>query len=137
MTQRWSGAAHTECNMFNHRYKSQEHRSRSIRPWTSLFFITRGRCTIVLKKNALPTNYKLQKHNSARVRLLEAPVYKMTQWNHINVLYFVIKYIIEWNEGFILPASMPVKIEITMILIYIYIYTLNLLNWGTKFIEER
>ena len=89
-------------------------------------------CTIVFKKNGPPTNYKFQIHNNAHARLLEAPVHKMTQWNHINMLYFEIKYGIEWNEGFIIVASMPLKIEITIKMIYT-----NLLKRGTKFIETR
>ena len=44
--------------------------------------------TIVFKKNGPPTNYKFQIHNIAHASLLEAPVHKMTQWNHINMLYF-------------------------------------------------
>ena len=81
------------------------------------------KCTIVLKKNGPPTNYKYQTHNIAHARLPEAPVHKMTQCNHINMLYFEINYAIEWNEGFIIAASMPLKIEITIKVIY------------TKFIE--
>ena len=80
-------------------------------------------CTIVFKKNGPATNCKFQIHNTAHARLLEAPVHKMIQWNHINMLYFEIKYVIEWNEGFIIVASMPLKIEITIKVIY------------TKFIE--
>ena len=79
--------------------------------------------TIVFKKNGPSTNCKFQKHNSAHARLLEAPVHKMTQFNHINMLYFVIKYVTERNKGFILAASMSLIFEITIKLIY------------TKFIE--
>ena len=50
-------------------------------------------CTIVFKKNGPPSNYKFQIHNIGHARLLEAPVHKMTQWNHINMLYFEIKYV--------------------------------------------
>ena len=80
-------------------------------------------CTIVFKKNGPPTNYKFQIHNIAHARLLEAPVHKMTQWNYTNMLYFKIKYVIEWNEGFIIAALMPLNIEITIKVMY------------TKFIE--
>ena len=34
------------------------------------------------------------------------------------MLYFVIKYVIESNEGFILAASIPLKIEISIKVIY-------------------
>ena len=77
-------------------------------------------CKIVFKKNGPPTNSKFQIHNIAHARLL---VHKMIQWNHINMLYFEIKYVIEWNEGFIIVASMSLKIEITIKVMY------------TKFIE--
>ena len=46
--------------------------------------------TIVFKKNGPPTTYKFQVHNIAHAPLLEAPVYKMTQWNNRNMLYFEI-----------------------------------------------
>ena len=39
------------------------------------------------------------------------------------MLYFEIKYVLVWNEGFIIAASMPLKIEITIKMI------------DTKFIE--
>ena len=68
---------------------------------------------------------KFQIHNIAHARLLEAQVHKITQWNHRNILYFEVKYIIEWNEGFIIAASMPLKIEITIKVTY------------TKFIETK
>ena len=76
------------------------------------------KCTIVFKKNGPPTNYNFQIHNTTHARLLEAPVHKMTQWNHINMLYFEIKYVIEWSEEFIIAASMLLKIEITIKVIY-------------------
>ena len=82
-------------------------------------------CTIVFKENGPPINYKFQVHNIAHARLLEAPVHKVTQWNHVNMLYFEIKYVIEWDEGFIIAASMPLKIEITIKVMY------------TKFIEKE
>ena len=75
-------------------------------------------CTIAFKKNGPPTNYKVQIHNIAHARLLEALVHKITQRNHTNMLYFEIKYVIEWNEWFVLAASMPLKIEITIKVIY-------------------
>ena len=87
--------------------------------WKWTIFI----CTIVFKKNGPLTNYKFQINNIAHARLLEAPVHKMTQWNHINMLYFEIKYVIEWNAGFTIAASMPLEIEITIKVIH------------TKFIE--
>ena len=84
---------------------------------------SRNVCTIVFKKNGPPTNCKFQKDNSVHARLLKALVHRMTQLNPINMLYFVIKYVIELNEGFIIAASMPLEIEITIKVIY------------TKFIE--
>ena len=63
-----------------------------------MFNLAIRKCTIVFKKNGPPTNYKFQIHKIAHARLLETPVHKMAQWNHINMLYFEIKYAIEWNE---------------------------------------
>ena len=91
--------------------------------WRTAIVSDRRYCTIVFKKNGPPTNCKFQIHNIAHARLLEAPVHNMTQWNHVNMLYFEIKYVIEWNEGFIIAASMSLKIEITIKVI------------DTKFIE--
>ena len=96
-------------------------------PWTTVrsvaVALTALLCTIVFKKNGPLTNYKFQIHNIVHARLIEALVHTITQWNHTNMLYFVIKYVIEWNEGFIIAASMSLKIEITIKVI------------DTKFIE--
>ena len=70
----------------------------------------------MFKKNGPPTNYKFQKHNSSACSTPGIPSLQddtIKPYN-LNVLYFVTKYVLEWNEGFILAAPKPLMIEITI-----------------------